>query len=296
MTGHSDVAAAPTLRAMLTLSARNDDHARAAICLQLLDLQLLRPLGVTILCPPSELAEVTARFAEGPRPWRRITVQVLDETPLLGSDIADDTSVRGTVRQMLLKLGFAELCETTHYLTLDADVALVQPLDPTMLFRDGRALLEHKLNVLDSEWYKVAARLLGTPMSYTAGMNVTPALLACGGVCDVIAALAERHGDWRRALAKAHAAGQRWTEYALYYHHLASTGALGDLHFSAPGSALHARRSVWRPQQIEQWTLAAAQGGPGWFTVLQSSSGLTVGQVREMLAPLLGPAPATPPG
>jgi hypothetical protein len=277
---------------MLTLSSRNDDHERAFLCLQSLDRQLLSPLAVTILCPPADTDIVMSRLGrEGT--WRRIGVEVRDETSLLGDDIASDAGVRGTVRQMLLKLCFAEICDTSHYLTLDADVALVLPLEPAMLFRGSQGLLEHKLNAADSDWYRAAAKLLGTPISYTAGMQVTPALLARAAARDLIGFLAKRHGNWRRVLANAHATGDRWTEYALYYHHLLSTDAFARHHFSAPGCALHTRRSVWRPHQVEQWSLVAAQAGPGWFTVLQSSAGIPPHRAKEMLAPVLGLATAS---
>ncbi|MBP0493596.1 DUF6492 family protein [Pararoseomonas indoligenes] len=267
--------------AMLTLSARHNDIERARILLASLERFLREPITLFIVAPDSAME--TVRAAHAGSGGGKVALQFMPDSAVLAESVAGDATVRGTVRQMLVKMGFARHCPAPFYLTLDADVALIREWGVADAMPDGRAGVQRKAVREGDTWCSAAAELLGTPFDYPETMDVTPALISAEGMRDLLEALEARHGDWQRALADRHAGGLKWTEYTLYWHHLRDAGLLEKLHAIPEGYRIFVMRSLWRAPQIEGWSLDLALKGRGGFVVLQSSTGLAPEAARAML-------------
>ena len=270
------------LIAMMTLSTRNADVERAKTCFESLERYLDESLEIVIVSPRSEMAAVAAELQSVPA--SKLSFRQMADEDVIEEAIAADPKVRGTVKQMLIKLAFGLICEQPFYLTLDADVALVKPLSTGELFSEGRALIQTKSVSPPSRWCDAAAEILGTPFDYPDTMDVTPAIMSSAGVRALVDRLVELLGqDWQRRLAEFHASGTVWTEYTLYWHFLHHAGQLDALHFRDPRKRIFLMRNIWRPENVTAWDLEVAKRSPGWFAVIQSTSGLTPGEAREKL-------------
>jgi hypothetical protein len=266
---------------MMTVSTRNDDIERARICLESLDRFCRNRLPLFIICPDAALEEVQTAYRGLKR--RMLALEFLPDSALLAENVQSDPTVRGTVRQMLVKLAFARCCRAPFYLTLDADVALVREWGISDVIEDGRAAVQRKPIEPDHIWCNAAAELLGSPHEGTETMDVTPAILSAEGVRAMIEMLKARYGDWQRTLADRHRDGLKWTEYTLYWHFLRQTGRLEEFHRLPKDFRLFVMRSLWRKKYLEGWSLDQALKGRGYFVVLQSSTGLSVAEARAML-------------
>ena len=86
--------------------------------------------------------------------------------------------------QMSLKLLVAKLVHTDFYLTLDADVILLQPVNTSMLIVNNKGIYEHEPRLLHHpEWWIGSEHLLNITHDNPSdqGFSVTPALLSTQG-------------------------------------------------------------------------------------------------------------------
>ncbi len=60
----------------------------------------------------------------------------------------------GWRKQQLLKIAIANLVENEFYLTLDADVICLKPLDESKLIINGKALLQYEQRAQHPKWWK----------------------------------------------------------------------------------------------------------------------------------------------
>lgn len=264
------------------------------MALRTLDAQLQgdEPLDLHVVCPAADLPVVASNFSA--LRLARVRLTLHDEAAFLGAGLAADPTLRGSARQQIIKLAFAAACPAPFVLTLDSDILLIRPLDPALLVPDGRGLLQAEPVRIHPAWWEASGRVLGRPVAYEQGMSVTPAVLAAAGARSLAAALTERAGgaDWRDFLAAWRRQGVIWTEYTLYFHHLACAGLLDALHVRAPEQRLFTQRSVWVQRHFEGWDLEQARSGEGWFAVVQSSAGIPIEAIELRIASLFEPAGA----
>ncbi|HUK06850.1 MAG TPA: DUF6492 family protein [Stellaceae bacterium] len=195
----------------------------------------------------------------------------------------------GYFRQQVIKLWGGMTLGSDFVLTLDPDLLLCKPLARGDLFVDGRALLETDLRDRHPDWWTGSARLLGLPLDLTApGMFVTPALLAreiCQRSAERLEAVHQR--GWVEALLRN--PWRIWGEYALYYLMAEHLGLLHRFHIIADRETpkrITCASCVWGELQFEGWDLDACfdPAAPGYFTVMQSSTRISVERVRARLA------------
>ena len=254
---------------------------------------------------------------------RFLVVSELDICP----ELANARDLGGWEKQQLLKLAISERVETSHYVTLDADVICVRNFDASSLIVAGRALcgVETMGDYLTLYTHEFAIRERGLkqervvrtqfvletprPSRYVGRFySETPVLLETSVVRSLTAHIAE-HGrkSWTEELIKS----PGWTEYALYFQYLESAGLLEAVHFPSNRNAvLRLDRSLWHPPScypqkgdtkredwdgalIEEWDAASAfqPHGDGFFVVLQSYLKVPAEKIWEKIKPYV-PRPA----
>ena len=176
--------------------------------------------------------------------------------------------------QMALKLLVSSIVRTDHYLTLDADVLLLQPNLLPLLVHQGLALFQDESRGVHWYWWQGSAAVLGLastsvlspPTSHEPtgdGFSVTPALLSTYGALVTLSLLKRRFypigGEawvslWVSTLGEAETEAEEnvpsfvsekgvggvvvWTEYTLYRLALDSVGGLfSALHLSSSSSS-----------------------------------------------------------
>ncbi|MFZ5897122.1 MAG: DUF6492 family protein [Myxococcota bacterium] len=220
--------------------------------------------------------------------------------------------LKGWYKQQLIKLAISEHIETAFYLTLDADVICCRDVNPAALTPAGRASCHLFLEDLHPDWYVGSAATLGVAARRGVLHAVTPAVLHRDSVRELAAFLTERatnkrfsaglrglsqrlllaraslersqrYASWRVWLA----ASPPWTEYALYYTFLETTGAFERFHEYTPYCLYDVERSVWRQRAASFAHFdpsACFDGqGPPWFFIVQSNTRLEPELVRTKL-------------
>lgn len=247
------------------------------------------------------------------KPW----IRVCAETTIV-PELAAFPLLKGWYRQQLVKLAIAEHVESDFYITLDADVVATRALRSESIIVDGRGLCRVYPLDLHPDWYRRSAAVLGlVPKRVGISHNVTPALLNRHAVRELsehlsrqaqkrdgsrlsFRALKQRFHDarlrhvgrgdfaaWRLCLA----ANAPWTEYALYYTYLESTGDFERWHYEATYGLYDRDQSVWRDDaaRFDQWDPTPAFEGEGLptFVVIQSNAGLSPERIWQKLAPFI---------
>ncbi len=265
-----------------------DDFERCRLSLHLLnkfwsDDTVLR---VAIVTPTDDLAVWAGLDLKAMFP--KLELEIFEDSFLLGAEIADDPTVSGSIKQQLIKIGFSRVAKSPFFLTMDTDCYLIKNLSSRQILDDGKALMQMEPVAAHSEWWVASAAVLGSEIDFSDAMSVTPALLSAEIMRRLITHLETSNvGDWRQTLIKARRDNKYWTEYSLYYTFAMSAALVPRFHFFGPNRRLFTS-SVWRPGAIQQWSLSDAQARPGFFTVLQSSAGVTSTEARKVLQPLLG--------
>lgn len=242
-------------------------------------------------------------------------VQVLSESEVV-PELAWLGHVRGWYRQQLVKLAIANRVSSEFYLTLDADVLCTRRTTLGQLLDHDGACPRAGVSVLpDShpDWYAHSIKVLGLPAKRTGLLhNVTPALLSREGVLGLQAHLAQRAANkaWASGLrgVKQRAAMARfwlrkptgferwrlwlgsstpWTEYALYYSFLESTGRYEAYHFDTERCLYDVQRSVWKADgpNFQEWDPAQVfdcEDG-AFFVVVQSVANVPVTAVQQKI-------------
>jgi uncharacterized protein DUF6492 len=261
--------AAEMLEAVLPL--KSADMSRSAILRASLD-QFFPRLARRWVVAPDGIMEVARRA------FPADAYTVISENSLLPELRQANERPHGWRIQQMIKLAIAKCVESSFYLTLDADVICVQPLEPEDLFIDGRAIANLE-GPGHRDWYEVAGEILGLPAS-ARNHCVTPAILSREGS---LALQAHIGADWVRVLI----ANNGWSEYALYNTFLEAAG-LYDRHHVVVEMPRFYRNDAWYPDQLAVWDPAEsfAPGGP-LFTVVQSNTGVTAEEVVRRVKPWL---------
>lgn len=222
----------------------------------------------------------------------------------------------GWYKQQLVKLAAAEFVTSEFYLTLDADVVCTRPVDPDALIEEGRAPYYVIAKGEHPKWYVGAAAALALePKRHGVLHNVTPCVLARNGVLELLAHLdtvarARRYargarGIQQRLLFALHehgpfrkerpwrgwlASSYPWAEYAMYYTFLETTGRIGQYHVERDTCVYDIERSVWWKGEFDRLDPAPlfAGGGPPYFVVIQSNTGVDATLTWKRLEPWLG--------
>lgn len=184
--------------------------------------------------------------------------------------------------QQLIKLGMSERVRSDFYLTLDADVLAVAPIDADWLVPGGKARTVRDDGGAHRNWYAAASEILGVPASPWEH-GVTPCVLSRACVRSLLAYMEQSpsrarpvvtseptvSGAWRGPLMRRH----DWTEYTLYHTFVEAAGADAEYHQPIPRDAWYSA-NVWVAQDWASWSPEAAFGGNGSFRfcVLQSSA------------------------
>ena len=194
--------------------------------------------------------------------------------------------VRPWQRQQVIKLNAPSLTGADFVLTLDPDVMAVKPLRRDLLVVGGRALLEPEARSVHHRWWLDSADLLDVdPDLERPGVNVTPALLSTAVLRELHRRIETVGGrPWMDVLLTSYC---DWTEYTLYLLAAEHAGLLARHHVwrAAPArpptfTPTPPRASgTRRTQRRRRWTELFTAGDPGLFAVVQSSSGLSAGDI-----------------
>jgi hypothetical protein len=156
-----------------------------------------------------------------------IPIEVIAEEDVIPVEQIGGIPRRGWFVQQFIKLAYAQRCATSYYVTLDADVFLIKPLDETV-FRNGLAPAKYEPAELHRGWWEMSAKALQFPltaMEFDAkrAFGVTPAFLDAGVVRELISRLDEiaahnNEQDWVNYLCnRTDIQNSCWTEYSLYW-------------------------------------------------------------------------------
>lgn len=297
------------LDAVLPLTVR--DLARAELLLESLARNFSGLRRLWVVCPDIQRDVIAARLV-ATLPFELC----IEPESAVVPEFALKLRQTGWFRQQLIKLAIHERIESDFYLTLDADVVCARPVRAEQLVTEGKAgcfLIRHHAQ---DYWYERVERVLRvTAPRRGITHNVTPALLSRQGVQALRDALTEQirrgrysrgwrgwkqrwalwqsRGDasyqpWRVFLV----AARPWTEYALYYTFLETSGLFERYHYYASDCIYSLEHSLWHAsgQQLPAtWEPAQVfEGeGPPWFLVAQSNTGISPQAIRGKLEPLL---------
>lgn len=298
------------LDAVLPLTLR--DASRAELLFESLALNFSGLRRIWVVCPDAQRAEIAARFAALRHPFELCIESELEVVP----EFALKLRQSGWFRQQLIKLAIFERIESELYLTFDADVVCARPVSAEQLAGSGRGACYMMKQHLFDYWYERVERVLRVRAPHRGAMhNVTPALLHRRAVDDLRSVLEAKiaRGEYSKGLrgwkqrwalmqTREHAqyaawrvfliAARPWTEYALYYTFLETSGLFDRYHFYAPYCIYDLQRSLWHATDGElpdDWDPQPAFSGEGppWFLVAQSNTGIDAGLIRRKLEPLL---------
>jgi hypothetical protein len=214
--------------------------------------------------------------------------------------------VRPWQRQQVIKLNAPAMTDAEFVLTLDPDVLALKPITRGLLLPSGRALLEPEPRSVHARWWRDSADLLDVePRLERPGVNVTPAVLSTA-ILEALQRRLEALGGrpWMDILLTSYC---DWTEYTLYLlaaeyasllerHHLWADDPEAPAHLHADPAL-----SIWGGDGGSGADLDRLfeADDSGLFAVVQSSSGLTAGEVSDAVArhfPVRRTATAAPAG
>ncbi|MEQ1729828.1 MAG: DUF6492 family protein [Vicinamibacterales bacterium] len=208
--------------------------------------------------------------------------------------------VRGWHKQQIAKLAVSALITTPWYLTLDADVVCVRPMDEAFLFPAGRAIWQHETVSEHPEWWAGSAQVLGSSRVLRPDqpvIGVTPALLHRDSVSELVDRLTRRYAQvpWTTALMSA--VSTQWSEYSLYWLHVLDSGRAERLYSDVPRVLYTSDDSVWVAEHLKSrdgtWLDRVFDASRGHaFFVFQSNLEMPLSVPVQLLCPRLGlPAP-----
>lgn len=297
------------LDAVLPLTLR--DAERAELLFESLELNFSGLRRIWVVCPDAQRAELAARYQTRRYPFELCIESELQVVP----EFALKLRQSGWFRQQMIKLAIFERIESELYLTFDADVVCTRPVSAEQLAGSGRGACFVIQHHAQDYWYERVEQVLRVHAPRRGVThNVTPALLHRRAVEDLRSTLEEKIacGEYSRGIRgwkqrwhisrtrqRAEYAAWRvylmaarpWTEYALYYTFLETSGRFDRYHYYAP-CIYDVERSLWNAVNGELpsgWDPAPAFSGEGppWFLVAQSNTGVSAEAMRSKLEPLL---------
>lgn len=264
---------------------------------------------IFVLVPAIEVELVQQEYAC----WRSLNIKVMAEDDLL-PEFKKYPKMRGWRKQQLLKIAIANLVENEFYLTLDADVICLKPLDESKLVIDGKALLQYEQRAQHPKWWKSSARILKMNPDVgpkDLGMTVTPALMSRTLSQKLMQELSPNKAgeNWVDALCSLHDPANpknwwigrflklKWTEYSLYYLCAMKLGLLEQYHIIAGTAQTPALLLIHDSHPYESWNPAGSfdLANPGLFCVVGSKTRLPPKEVWLKVAPFIQGNIAQPP-
>jgi hypothetical protein len=286
--------AAPSLSGLLPVKVSGRHYSENLARLDILMSSLLRFAPtlldeLLVVVRNDEIDQIAPYFDRWPELPVRLIVE--DEHFAAFRRFSRPWQIRPWQRQQIIKLNAPALTDADFVLTLDPDVLARQPVARELILPGGRALLEPEPRSVHPRWWRDSADLLDvSPGLERPGVNVTPALLSTAILRELHERL-ERVGGrpWMDVLLTSYC---DWTEYTLYLLAAERAGLVDRYHVwgDAPASAarLHAdpALSIWGGGAASTADLERlfCADEPGLFAVVQSSSGLTAGQVADAVA------------
>lgn len=191
-------------------------------------------------------------------------------------------TMKGWLKQQMLKLASAALVNTPYYMTLDADLCLMHACGMRDIFPDGRPIYTTYVARQHYNWWQGAAEALGFELGVSPDakvLSVTPEVLSKPAVESMLLHIADRsHCMGYPTLFNYLAERSDWTEYSLYWLYLQKKGWL-NRYFSdqTVKQTLDTRQSVWMPedasdpQKLSARIAMARDDRCALFMVLQSS-------------------------
>ena len=253
-----------------------------------------------VVCPDHEVPIVEEKLGK----WKHLNVKVMSEDVLV-PQLANYPKMRGWRKQQIVKMAASQVIERDFYITFDADVICLKPLDIDKLIIDGKALLQYEPRSQHPKWWKASARILNMSPNVgdvSVGMHVTPAILSRDLALNLIKELGESDKyQWADNLCKLHESNNprnwsisrylklKWTEYSLYYLSAMKSGLLDKYHVTA-GSAEHPQLLLIHDSHpYETWDVASSFNldNPGLFCVVGSKSHLEPGEVWDRVSPFI---------
>ncbi|HWA71640.1 MAG TPA: DUF6492 family protein [Polyangiaceae bacterium] len=296
-----------SMDAVLPLTLR--DVPRASLLLESLSRRFSGLSKLWVVVPERELSAVARALSDAPR---GLPLELVGEAALV-PELSLTPLLKGWYRQQLVKLAIFERVSSELYLTLDADVICTKPVSAELLAPGGLGPCHVTERDLHPDWYRGSEALLGLAAPRRGvSHNVTPAVLHRRGVAELaeyldrkarigafsgglrgikqrlLCARARRRrreafAGWRLLLA----AGTPWTEYALYYTFLESTGRFERFHSRSGACIYDLEGSFWRGdgKPFSAWAPSACFSGEGapWFVVVQSNAHVAPALVRQKL-------------
>lgn len=197
---------------------------------------------------------------------------VIDESSLLNGMLR--ASWDKYALQMAIKLLVAQRIMTNYYITLDADVVVVGPLNVKQLLPKGKAMFVAESQSVHPHWWFGSAITLGLELdSFShSTFGVTPALLSTFGAQVATASLQDRfqETDWQDVWLESWNGGTLWSEYSLYRLALDVRGLFTKVHaLSTSGVLCHA---VWYEHELPWDPDPAFQDPSCVFSLVQSTT------------------------
>lgn len=264
---------------------------------------------IFVLVPAAEVDLVQQEYAC----WQSLNIKVMAEDDLL-PEFKKYPKMRGWRKQQLLKIAIANLVENEFYLTLDADVICLKPLDESKLIIDGKALLQYEQRAQHPKWWKSSARILNMSPDVgpkELGMTVTPALMSRTLSKKLMQELSPNKAgeNWVDALCSLHDPANpknwwigrflklKWTEYSLYYLCAMKLGLLEQFHIIAGTAQTPALLLIHDSHPYESWNIAGSfdLANPGLFCVVGSKTRLPPKEVWLKVAPFIQGCATEPP-
>jgi hypothetical protein len=264
---------------------------------------------IFVLVPAAEVELVQQEYAC----WQSLNIKVMAEDDLL-PQFKKYPKMRGWRKQQLLKIAIANLVENEFYLTLDADVICLKPLDESKLIIDGKALLQYEQRTQHPKWWKSSARILNMNPDVgpkDLGMTVTPALMSRTLSQKLMRELSPNKAgeNWVDALCSLHDPANpknwwigrflklKWTEYSLYYLCAMKLGLLEQFHSIAGTAQTPALLLIHDSHPYESWNIAGSfdLANPGLFCVVGSKTRLPPKAVWQKVAPFIQGSTVQPP-
>jgi hypothetical protein len=235
---------------------------------------------VLVIARGEELQEVEAKICR----FGNLAVEIHDEDKIVSGIGRYDAA--GWIKQQVLKLAAVDYFGEQMNLILDDDVVACQPLDQSILIRNGRALTEWESRSLHPEWWRGSAGVLQTTVDESSpGLSVTPEIL----VREIVLCLKQelqaicKMDPWQFLLGlKGY-----WTEYTLYNICAEKHGIMAKWHLF-PGEAkerMHAKCSFWSQSQYASWNISDwnSESVRGLFMICQSNVDVEVATLRRQL-------------
>lgn len=186
------------IRHMLTLvlPLTLDDVSRASILLHSFHLIPANTVHELLIVVPETQVSIIERSLTGHGKYLTFPLRVLSET-ILFQRPRNVWAQHPYATQMAIKLLIAQVINTDYYLTLDADLILLHPLDITKLIvsvtteqetameedqAPAKAIYHHEAHTVHPTWWEGSKRLLNVQIpSERQAFGVTPAILSTWG-------------------------------------------------------------------------------------------------------------------